>query len=337
MAKGYFIGLGDKTSCGGVVLDGDDNLIWYGMLHAREGDRVSCGKDGKIYQLIGGVRDFTRNGIPIAGSLDSFSSCACKAKLIPSQLMASYIKNIGVTNADTPKPTPVVCDHPDQLEQPATYIAEEMNRNLLHPTVAQIKQLLGYDVEQARREWQALPWYSKLSGQPNFKGVAMSKQAAAAALWASMVGQNRPWDHKPKLRAAFNRTIRHKHGQYEYFYDLWSNIHYGYIGIACGFSEDWLFEGAGIEQIGSDSWRKLKDWETMPGPRRSGGTEGWRAWDDAPDRLSIAIGVKLCKKYPNGGLSAAVLMNEVLSLTPAEWGEAARLHACYEPQPEGLS
>ncbi|WP_445262021.1 PAAR domain-containing protein [Pseudomonas sp. EL_65y_Pfl1_R83] len=44
MTEGYFIGLGDKTTCGGEVLDGDPRIDIHGLLHAREGDRVSCGK-----------------------------------------------------------------------------------------------------------------------------------------------------------------------------------------------------------------------------------------------------------------------------------------------------
>ncbi|WP_433737273.1 hypothetical protein [Pseudomonas putida] len=47
MSKGYFIGLYDKNTCGGKVLDGDTRLIMHGLAHAYEGDRVTCGKDGK--------------------------------------------------------------------------------------------------------------------------------------------------------------------------------------------------------------------------------------------------------------------------------------------------
>jgi len=48
MTDGYFIGLGDKTTCGGKVLDGDPRVNIYGLFHACAGDRVSCGKDGKL-------------------------------------------------------------------------------------------------------------------------------------------------------------------------------------------------------------------------------------------------------------------------------------------------
>jgi len=92
MSEGYFIGQGDKTSCGGQVLEGDGKIRIFGLLHAREGDRVSCGKDGEIYQIVGGISNMHSHGRLMAGTLDSFSGCPCKARLIPSVTMATYRK-----------------------------------------------------------------------------------------------------------------------------------------------------------------------------------------------------------------------------------------------------
>lgn len=91
MAKGYFIREGDKTTCGGKVLEGDTHIMMFGFAHARDGDKVSCGKDNKIYVIAGGVSYIrSSNGKMVAGSLDSFSSCPCRAELIPSQSMGQY-------------------------------------------------------------------------------------------------------------------------------------------------------------------------------------------------------------------------------------------------------
>ena len=84
MSEGYFIGLGDNTTCGGKVLDGDDRINLHGLLHACEGDRGSCGKDGKTYRVRGGVSHMESHGRLMAGTLDSFSDGPCKARLIPS-------------------------------------------------------------------------------------------------------------------------------------------------------------------------------------------------------------------------------------------------------------
>ena len=90
MREGYFIGLGDKTTCGGKVLEGDSRGNMFGILHAREGDRVSCGRDGKTYQISGGITHMVSHGRHMAGTLDSHSTCPCKARLIPSVLWATY-------------------------------------------------------------------------------------------------------------------------------------------------------------------------------------------------------------------------------------------------------
>ncbi|MDU9394071.1 PAAR domain-containing protein [Pseudomonas sp. zfem002] len=84
MALGYMIRMGDKTTCGGQVLDGHRRFIIEGMPRAREGDPVSCGVTGQVYQIVGGVETFTDDGRLVAGNLDSVSSCPCRAGLLPS-------------------------------------------------------------------------------------------------------------------------------------------------------------------------------------------------------------------------------------------------------------
>jgi len=93
MKEGYFIGLGDKTTCGGKVLDGNSGVNMFGLLHAREGDHVSCGRDGKTYQIRGGIAHMVSHGKHLAGTLDSHSTCPCKAQLIPSVHWATYRKS----------------------------------------------------------------------------------------------------------------------------------------------------------------------------------------------------------------------------------------------------
>jgi uncharacterized Zn-binding protein involved in type VI secretion len=90
MNEGHFIGLHDKTSCGGTVLDGHSGINMFGILHAREGDRVTCGQDGKTYRIVGGISHMISHGAAMAGTLDSHSGCPCKARLIPSVFGATY-------------------------------------------------------------------------------------------------------------------------------------------------------------------------------------------------------------------------------------------------------
>ncbi|WP_223530850.1 PAAR domain-containing protein [Pseudomonas sp. GL-R-19] len=90
MAEGHFIRLGDKTTCGGKVKDADTRVMMYGLAHAREGDPVTCGVDGQTYRIEGGISCMVSHGRLVAGTLDSFSGCPCKATLIASDFTGSY-------------------------------------------------------------------------------------------------------------------------------------------------------------------------------------------------------------------------------------------------------
>lgn len=196
--------------------------------------------------------------------------------------------------------------------------------------------ILRLNTESTKRE---CPPYLRMGAGPDFSSLALGKKAKAFAIWTERVGQNRPWDHKSKLLKLFGGKVRHKQGGYDYFYDIWSNIHYGYIGRAGGLSESVLSDGAGLEQIASDTLRKAGEKfqellmgktpdRPLPGPHRSGDVQGLRAWDDAPDRISIGIGVQLFREHPSGGITARMVMEKVLEVSPVEWGEGVRVHEC---------
>lgn len=90
MAKGYFITQGDKTECGGTVIEGDRHITFFGIIHAREGHAVSCGITGQTYSIIGGIDQFTSDGLRAAGTGNSISSCPCRARFIPSNFHITY-------------------------------------------------------------------------------------------------------------------------------------------------------------------------------------------------------------------------------------------------------
>lgn len=90
MATGYFIRIGDKTSCGGCVLSGSPDHSFGGLATARSGDSVSCGKDGKIYHIAGGIPAYSIHGVAAAGTLHSRSTCPCGAQIFSSFPNACY-------------------------------------------------------------------------------------------------------------------------------------------------------------------------------------------------------------------------------------------------------
>lgn len=100
MAKGYFLYHLDKTTCGGRILSGahDDTYEIGGIVRqrVREGDPVTCGKHKGRFRVCGGMGDtYSVEGPPKqwAGSIESFSSCPCRARFIPSVLTDTYDYN----------------------------------------------------------------------------------------------------------------------------------------------------------------------------------------------------------------------------------------------------
>ena len=90
MAIGYFIRFGDKTSCGGRVLGASSNITHHGLNVARMYDPVSCGKNPGIFRISGGIQNYTAYGTPCAGTLNSISTCPCRAKIFASEFSSVY-------------------------------------------------------------------------------------------------------------------------------------------------------------------------------------------------------------------------------------------------------
>ncbi|WP_422417822.1 PAAR domain-containing protein [Pseudomonas sp. GZD-222] len=130
MATGHFIRLGDKTTCGGTVLEADQRVVMFGRDHVREGDRVTCGKDGSVYRILGGISYIESHGRRVAGSLDSISSCPCQARLIPSLDSATYHSEQATpTTAHSPSPgvtaMPLAARPPPVVDSPLEEEEEE--------------------------------------------------------------------------------------------------------------------------------------------------------------------------------------------------------------------
>jgi type VI secretion system secreted protein VgrG len=98
MAEGYFIRENDRTTCGGIVLDSNSTVVMHGEAHVLEGARVTCGVDGKVYEIEGGISFIRSQGKRVAGTLDSFSTCPCRAEFHAASHKGSYHK--AITNAD---------------------------------------------------------------------------------------------------------------------------------------------------------------------------------------------------------------------------------------------
>ncbi|HEE9874042.1 TPA: S-type pyocin domain-containing protein [Citrobacter braakii] len=97
MAIGYFLYHLDKTRCGGRILSGasDTDYEIGGIVRqqVREGDPVTCGKHEGLFRVCGGMGDTYEVGGVLkewAGSLDSYSSCPCRARFVPTVFSHYY-------------------------------------------------------------------------------------------------------------------------------------------------------------------------------------------------------------------------------------------------------
>ncbi|MEE4689074.1 polymorphic toxin type 44 domain-containing protein [Pseudomonas alliivorans] len=329
--------VGDVCACGAVIVSGFPSILINGRPMAHLGSPTSHGGMivngspdvvGGFNASNGGVVDFSRLGmLRYDGTLDKSrlnELVSDPELLLKAEAAGAVVYFDKHQDADN---VAAICIHPDELNDLSCYIAGEINRNRCHAVVLNMRKLLDYDVAEETRKWMELPWYSKVGSANNPQVMGNTYKIAALMMWTEKVGQNRPWDHKPLIRKMYRGRAWHKQGAYMYFHDIWSNIHYGYVGMAAGLSEQLLLDGAGLEQMGSDTLRKMQNWEKNPGPHRSDDIAGFRAWDDAPDRISIQIGVDLYKCCPSG-VSASQVMKSVMSVSPEAWGEGIRLHDC---------
>ncbi|MEV0649068.1 polymorphic toxin type 44 domain-containing protein [Phytomonospora sp. NPDC050363] len=161
---------------------------------------------------------------------------------------------------------------PDQFDEIAAYIADEMRRNALSPEAADIKY------------WNR----------------AVIPVVAHAKFW-DMVATGHPWDHKWQIAQKWGMDTGDLNSLYSWVdeknaglrYDVWSNIHYGYVGRHAGFSEQGLLDSANA------TW--------LPG---TGGQI------DAADDVAIRLGYDLYNRYPPDQITPALVRQTVIDAWP---------------------
>ena len=153
------------------------------------------------------------------------------------------------------------------------YIQGEMIRNFASTEVAEIKANLRNSIIFA-----AVP------------GMGPYYSYKAYRKWYDMVRTGGPWDHKSILRSTFGNWTDDAAMSTSYFYDIWSNLHYGFIGKECGFDEWTLLAGAGAAQVMAGTvppgyWQRR--FQTL------GDADVFAAFDDPKDQEAIRVGFRL--------------------------------------------
>lgn len=337
--------VGDICGCGAVITTGFPSIQVNGRPMAHLGSPTSHGGTiitgsgdvgGGFVMGAAAIINFAALGaIRPDGTVDDerMATLLADPKLIEKAVAAHALVDPDASpeKQDAEKAEPVACNHPDQMEPLANYIADEMNRNIQSSEVSAMQRLYGYDPASPGKKVSQL----KGVGRPATRLLENYMDMGAAwIIWANKVGPFMDWDHKPKLRKLFAGAY-HKQGAYDYFYDIWSNIHYGYVGVIAGMSENELLDGAGVAQFLSDlaskagELSKPEEQRTHPGPHTT--ESPWyvpRSWDDVADRVSIQIGIKLAKQNLAGGVTAKMIMDEVIAVPIESWGDGVRAHKC---------
>ncbi|WNN47343.1 PAAR domain-containing protein [Siccibacter colletis] len=101
MAIGHFLFRGDKTVCGGRIIEGCADHQFFGKDMACEGHQVTCGKHAGRFRIVGGLDSDDIHGKRVAGTLHSRSSCPCKSKFVPSNVNDDYESGAGTTVTHT--------------------------------------------------------------------------------------------------------------------------------------------------------------------------------------------------------------------------------------------
>ncbi|MDH0091216.1 polymorphic toxin type 44 domain-containing protein [Achromobacter mucicolens] len=355
MAARPIIRVGDSTSHGGTVVEGFPFYNLFGQPAAGLGHMVFCPQCKGTFPIVEGVSSFSidEGFVAIEGMKTS-----CGATLIASQRFAvvdpgpgrvvrassegSALASVSFGGAGRAAPIQPLhsslsqadCDHADTAVPVAEYIVQEMKTNPFSIEGKKILSANSADPKARRAQWQELPWYLRLGQPPDFELGAAGQKMAAYGMWAERVGPGRPWDHKPYLietlskKNALNKGWQ-KYGDHDYFLDIWSNIHYGYVGLAVGFSATELINGAGIAQA-LDDLRRLKPPQDHPenGP--------WPARaDDVPDHISIKLGADLYSDVKPHALTVEILL-ERIEAVPLPWGKgrdkAKEAHNCNRKQ-----
>lgn len=115
MSIGYWIVQGDKTSCGGSVLEGHPKGTKFGPNQNRQavnGSKVSCGKHPGTYSVGGGHPGEIIHGCYAASTLYSRSTCPCKAFFIPTHTWAKHGPYQGGMSKAAPVSAPLVAAAP---------------------------------------------------------------------------------------------------------------------------------------------------------------------------------------------------------------------------------
>lgn len=206
------------------------------------------------------------------------------------------------------------CKHTDGAILVAEYIVNEIKQNVKSETAQKIRiDLEGFGFVDL----------GSAVVSPAF--LLAQKLTSAILKWNAAVRSGAEWDHKPKIRdnpnfkkVAVHRPLEsgtpsqsyyHKYKSHDYYYDVWSNIHYGYVGLSVGFPE----------------------WILSSGASKAQGMDGGGSEDPIDDDTCIHIGFALYKRFGKYAqeLTAQDVLDALEECTDQKLPESRQTHWCW--------
>ena len=211
------------------------------------------------------------------------------------------------------------CSHEkDGAIEVAKYIVDEIKTNIKSKEAAEIYDYLDYKIYIEK-------YYNKNTLAPPPDPIVIKE--IGVAKWIAMVDTGKPWDHKPKITNRFKavtverytelgnytRFHYHKYHYHDYYFDVWSNIHFGFVGKYCGFSDSFLLFGSNTQQMITN----LKNLDFFQG-------------DTPADKVSIQLGINLYYTYKDKieELNYQTVLDELEKLPSV--GKSRLLHYCFD-------
>lgn len=220
-------------------------------------------------------------------------------------------KNPSISDEKQPKANGFLHHPYPPVINTASYICEEIKRNV---NTIEAKELIyplnHYNKAQTSQKqvlkkmtlwgWAAVSTFVPIYITANTVSDKISGRIQAYQKWKGLVAAKKRWDHKEKIKKlqggdwACDRTT-----QLKFMYDIWSNVHYGFVGRYVGFTAFELINGAGFAQLG-DNNRTLSTWTKQYISNRFvdfGDADIIGAFDDAEDTQAIKVGISLFNKF----------------------------------------
>ncbi|MDM3339423.1 PAAR domain-containing protein [Citrobacter sp. Cb043] len=120
MGYGFFLVIGDKTTCGGKIVSGCIEHTIHGQPTACEGDQYICGVDKKLYQIVGGQPGYFIHDRRAAGTAHSVGMCPCKCRFIHSHSGMTYDYESMAINTSKPVTNRIEPVTPHNVPKPLT-------------------------------------------------------------------------------------------------------------------------------------------------------------------------------------------------------------------------